>query len=166
MSTATNRIKRSIAPKAIFAELNVNAGISSAVSFNQGDLLYYDATNHLVKKMSAEGDAATCLGIATVTVASGVLVGPYSGLASSASVAIQAITGPQYGDISALILKSSDALVHGAYVYADPSDGAEFVQASGTKPIGVYQGPAITGDGVKTVECLLGARFPNDTLKF
>ncbi len=166
MSFPKNRITREVAKKSVFEDLNAGAGMSSAVNYNQGDLLYRDASSGLVSTLSAETDAATFLGIAEQTVVSGVPQGPYQGLASSAHTAIGATKGPAYGVIAKLIAKSGDAFAWGVNVYADPASGDCNVQVAGTKPIGVYQGPNITGDGVKEIEVLLGARYPNDVLKF
>lgn len=165
MSTPTNRIVRSTAPKEILSDIQVGRGLTTSISYNQGDLLIFDVATQTVKKPAAESEGSTFLGIATNTVASGVAVGPYSGLATTAQ-AQSLIAGPQYGVEASMILKNGDALVFGASVYLDPASGPEFVQASGTKAIGIYEGPSITGNGSLPVRCLLGARFPNDTLKF
>lgn len=164
-SIPNNNIVRSIAPKTIFSDLAIGNGLNSSSAFNQGDLLIFDTSTLLARIAASEGEAATFLGVSPVSVASGVPVGPYQGLATSSQVK-QIVPGPVYGVIASLNLKVGDALAKGASVYADPSSGQQFVQASGTKPIGVYEGPSITGVSGTTVECLLGARYPNDTLKF
>jgi len=46
-TTAKNRIVRQVAPISIFEE--ASALVSSAISWNQGDLLYLDTTNKLLK---------------------------------------------------------------------------------------------------------------------
>ncbi len=164
MSTPTNRVLVSVAPRTIFNDATNQT--DSTVSYNQGDLLVFRLG--LVQKAAIEGDASTFLGIAPVTVISGKLQSPYQGLATTSRESPNGIPGPVCGVIATLILKSGDALAVGAPVYADPSDGPEFVQSatSGTKIIGVYQGAAITGDGIKSVDVLLGSRYPADTLSF
>lgn len=164
MAQSKNRIIRSIAPKSLFEE--AAPAISTAVTFNQGDLLYFDTSAKVIKRLTSEGNAATFVGISRIGVTLGVPNGPYQGLASQPSAAQGAIPGPQYGIVAALILKSGDALAVGSDVYADPSTGNFHVQAAGTKAIGLYQGKAVTGDGVAAVEVLLGARYSNDSLKF
>jgi hypothetical protein len=159
-----NRIIRSIAPKAIFEE--AHSVISSASTWDQGDLLYFDTSAKVIKRLASEGNAATFLGIARTKIVSGVPASPYQGLASQPNEATGAVPGPQFGLIAALVLKSGDALSPGALVYADPATGNFNVQASGTKDIGVYQGASVTGDGVTSVEVFLGARYPDDTLRF
>ena len=160
MSVAKSRVLKSVAPRRVFEDIKNQ--LSSAVSFNQGDLLVFKSG--LVQKASSESDGSGFLGIAEVTVVSGNLQSPYQGLATTSREAANGIPGPVTGVIATLILKSGDALAVGANVYLDPSDGPEYVQAAGTKSIGVYQGAAITGDGTKTVDVLLGSRYPNDTL--
>lgn len=162
MSVAKNRILVSVAPRRIFND--VGPVTSSAVSYNQGDLL--GIRSNLVQKLSAESDASGFLGIADVTVISGHLQSPYQGLATTSRESATGIPGPVSGVIASMILKSGDALAAGAAVYAVPATGPEYVSASGTKIIGVYQGAAITGDGTVEVACLLGSRWPADTLSF
>src|SRR5881394_728296 len=70
--------------------------LSTAVSFNQGDLMYLDTSAHLIKRVAASANAATFLGVAVVSVASGQLVGPYTGL-TPVTPAIQDCSGPAYG---------------------------------------------------------------------
>lgn len=164
MSTPKNNIVRSVAPKSLFeSALNV---IDSTVSFNQGDLLRFDTSTRKLALIGAEANASTFLGVARVTVVSGKLASPYS-TSNDAATAIVDIPGPQYGVVASLTLKTGETLHAGALVYSDPSDGDQYVQASGTKAIGVYQGPGVTGSAAGLqVECLLGARYPDDALKF
>lgn len=167
-ATSKNRIVRSIAPKSLFEE--ASAVVGSSTTFNQGDLLYFDTSTHTLKRLTSEANAATFCGIARIGITNGVPNSPYQGLASQPSEARGALPGPQYGIIVALVLKSGNALNPGDSVYADPVDSNFGVQTNGTKIIGIYQGtPAlgsVTGDGVSTVEVLLGARYPADTLLF
>ena len=57
---APNNITREIAPKSWFEDAtNV---IDSALTCNQGDLLYLDTSTHTIKKVAAEANSATSLG--------------------------------------------------------------------------------------------------------
>lgn len=162
---AKNRITRSIAPKSIFE--SAISVISSSVSFDQGDLLVFDATNKVLKKPAAETEGNTFLGIAKVSISSGKLVSPYQGTAVDAAAAISDIPGPAYGVIAKLIAKTGDAFTAGQEVYLDPVSGSQNVQAAGTKAIGIYVGPAIaSATAGQEIEVHLGCRYPEDAIKF
>jgi len=94
--------------------------LSSAISFNQGDLLYLDTTAHLVKKITVETQSATFLGVAPVTIVSGKYPSAYN-TDVDASVGIPAVPGPEYGSVYECLLKAGDAIVPGQKVYADPA---------------------------------------------
>lgn len=159
-----NRLTLSDQKKSIFPD--ATAVISSAVSFNQGDLLYFNDTSNLISRLAAEGDAVTFLGIAEVTIVSGKLASPYV-TDVDASQAISAIPGPVYNVRAKLVAKTGDAFNPGDLVYANPAAGNYHVQAAGTKAIGVYQGPAVASAAAgQEIEILLGTRFPADALKF
>lgn len=159
-----NTIVRSVAPKSIFE--SAKAVISSSVSFDQGDLLVYDATNKVLKKPAAETEGATFLGVARASIVNGKLASPYN-TDVVASQAIQDVPGPQYGVVAMCVLKAASTIAPGDSVYLDPGTGTRGVAVTGTKAIGTYQGPAITGSaaGVE-IPVLIGARYPLDTLKF
>ena len=163
MSTAKNTIVREIGRKSIFeSAFNVT---DSAVSYNQGDLLVFNATTHKIVKPSAESEGSTFLGTAVVTVVNGKLKSPYS-TSNDAAIQPSDIPGPAYG-VSALVkLKNGDALASGEPVYLYPAGGEQHVQVAGTKAIGVYQGKNVTGGTDTNIEVLLGARYYGDVLKF
>jgi acetyl/propionyl-CoA carboxylase alpha subunit len=163
MSVAKNNITRSVSPKTIFAD--AQAVVTSAVSFNQGDLLVFDDTNNRLKVPSAEAEALTFVGVAVDTIVSGIIKRPYV-TAVDASQAAGALQGPMYGVVVSVQLKSGDAVVPGDLLYLDPASGAQNVSVTGTKAIGVYQGSALTAGASTYVEVLLGSRFPADALKF
>lgn len=159
-----NTITREVRPASIF-ESAVNV-ISSAVSFDQGDLLIL--SSNLLAKPAAESDGSTFLGVARVSITSGVVVSPYRNDVS-ASQAVADIPGPWYGVVAKCQLKASASLSPGGLVYLDPATGTRGVAASGTKAIGVYQGPSVTGGpstNLTEVEVLIGHRYPGDTLAF
>jgi|GEM_PF-6943564 len=161
-----NNVKRKVATNTVVAD--IQKLVAATTSFNQGDLLFMDTTNHIVAPLVGETDGVTFLGIAPVTIVNGKYPASYV-TSVDASVGIPSIPGPTFGDEYSVILKSGDTLVSGQVVYADPATGTRNVQASGTKIIGVYtgqEGASITGDGTKEVTCKIGARYPGDTLKF
>lgn len=164
MSTPKNNITRSVSPKSIFPDaIHV---LDATVDFNQGDLLVYDATNDLLKVPSAESEAETFLGVAIETIVDGKLKRPYT-TDVDASAAISSVPGPVYGVVVQVTLHTGNAVDPGDSVYLDPSAGAQHVQVTGTKPIGVYQGAAIASASAgQQIEVLLGCRYPNDTLSF
>jgi hypothetical protein len=168
MSTAPrhSRIVLTTAQKAIFQDLQ--GKVASTTDFNTGDLLCWDSTNHIVYLPTAESNGSTFLGISDVSVNEGVILPTYQGTDNSASQPSYEIMGPVYGVVARLILKTGDSLNIGDYVYLDPTTGTQNVQASGTKAIGTYVGSAAVSSAAAGTQVLvlLGARFPNDTLKF
>lgn len=136
-----NKIVRSINPKSAFEDAkNV---IDSTISFNQGDLLFLDTTNHLLKVAAAETDSANFMGVARVTIVNGKLASPYN-TDVVASQAIGSIPGPQVGVIFKAVLKTGDSLSPGQLVGLYPTAGTRGVSSTvTTNAIGVYQGPAI-----------------------
>lgn len=167
MATPKNTITRSVSPGSIFE--SAKAVHSAALSYSQGDLLSFDASAHLVKVPTIEGDGSTFLGVAIETVSSGHLKGPFDGTEVALGSAINDLPGPKYGVVAKAFLKPSDTLNPGDLVYLDPVSGTRNVQASGTKAVGVYQGAAVTGapsTAPTEVEVLFGHRFPGDTLAF
>lgn len=164
-TTPTNRITRSVQNgQSVFPD--ASALISSSSNFNQGDLLFLDTSAHLLKTASAESDNATFVGIATQTVVSGKLKRPFT-TAVDASFGADVVEGPAYNVVAKLPLMVGDSLNPGDLVYGNPVVSPADVASTGTKAIGVYQGPAISGAAAGTkVEVLLGTRFPADALKF
>lgn len=163
-TTGKNTVTRSVAPKSLF-ESAINQ-ISSACTWNQGDMLYFDTTAKILKPMDSEANGEFMCGIARQTIVSGKEVQPYTTLTNGAQ-AIADLAGPLYGVVAKLKLKSGDAFVAGQLVYAGPSDtDAQTVQTSGTKAVGLYQGAALTAASDSVGEVLIGARYPADTLQF
>lgn len=162
----TSKIKRTIAQKEIFEDLQ--GKIAATASWETGALLVWDATNAVVKVPAAETEGNTFLGITDNTVVSGVLKQSYIGTDNSASIPSYEIAGPSYGVVAQVVLKTGDSLAIGASVYLDPASGQNNVQASGTKAIGCYVGNVAISSAAAgtTIQVLLGARFPNDVLKF
>lgn len=149
---AKNRIVQSIAPKSLFPEASVV--VDSTVSYNQGDLLFLDSG--LLAPVTADADGATILGIAPQTVVLGKPKSAYSGTAVDAAQAIEALSGPVYGVVAKLKLKSGDSFVPGGAVYACAVD-AQTVSSVGTNQIGVFQDAAVTAGALSEGKVLLGA---------
>lgn len=162
-----NNIVREVSPKSIFEDATAVVGTLTCA---QGDLIYLNTTSHVLANASggAETNGATFLGVARVALTSGKIVSPYQGTAVDAAQASgQACPGPLYGVVAKLTLKTGDALVAGGSVYLDPGTGAQGVTSTGTKAIGIYQGPAISSAVAgQQIEVLVGTRYPADSLSF
>lgn len=160
-----NTIVRSVSPKSIFE--SAISVISSSFSCLQGDLLVFDATNNVLKVPSAETEGNTFLGVARVTLINGRVASPYQGTAVDAAVAISDVPGPVYGVVAKCVAKTGIALAPGDEVFLDPATGTRGVAVTGTKAIGIYQGPVVASAVAgQEIEVLIGARFPQDALKF
>jgi hypothetical protein len=161
-----SKITRSISPKSIFEDLQ--GKVAATTDFSTGDLLVWDASQKVILP-SAETEGSTFLGISDVTVVDGVIKGPYTGITdNNAAVPSYQILGPKYGVYALCVLKTGESLAIGGSVYLDPATGTRGVAASGTKAIGVYVGNSAISSSAAglEIEVLLGARFPNDVLKF
>lgn len=162
-----NTITRTVRRGSVFE--SAKAVISSATNFQQGDLLVFDSSTHLLRKPTVETEGNLFAGVARETLVNGVMPAPYSTDVDS-SRAIADVPGPDYGVVAKCHLKASDTLNPGDVVYLYPIGWTNRgVQASGTKAVGVYQGAAVTGGPSSSpteVEVLLGHRYPGDTLVF
>lgn len=159
-----NKIVRDLGKKSVFP--SAQAVISSAVSFNQGDLIVFDNTANLLAVPALESEGLTFVGIAEVTIVSGKLASPHV-TDVDASSAISDIPGPVYGVVAKLVCKTGDALAPGDLMYLDPATGRRGVTVAGTKAIGIYQGAVVASAAAgQEIEVLLGTRFPADALKF
>lgn len=155
-TTSRNNITRSVRPGSMFE--SALALISTAISWNQGDLLYLDTTNHLIKAMTSDANGATVLGVARNTIVSGKLISPYQGTAVDSAQAISDVSGPQYGVIANLKLKSGDTFNPGDAVYGTSTD-AQTVSATGTNKIGYFQDAQIVATSGSTGNVMLGANI-------
>lgn len=155
-----NRITRSPQPASVFADAkNV---ISSAVSWNEGDLCYFDDAANLVKPLGSDANAATACGIAVQTIVSGKPVSPYQGTSVDAAQAIETIAGPMYGVIAKMILKTGDAFAPGDLVYW--GGDAQTVSSAGTNAVGIYQDVAKTAAAGDQGEVLIANRLRFSTI--
>lgn len=166
-----NTVVKQISTKQIFPD--VKNLTNSSISYVQGQHLIFDSANHVVRAPTAESEASTYLGIASLDISSGKPVSPYQGTAVDAAQAVPSMNGPIYGDTFLMTLKTGDSLSPGDNVYVYLAAGVNGVGSSagatGTKVIGVYvgtQGTISTAAAGLQIECLIGARFSNDSLKF
>jgi hypothetical protein len=146
-----NRIVFSVRPGCVFPD--AKKGIDSTISWNQGDILYFDDTNNLIKPIASDANGATVMGIAQQTIVNGKPVSPYQGTAVDAAQAIPALAGPQYGVVAKMLLKSGDSFNFGDLVYY--GGDAQTVSSTGTNSIGIYQGAAVTASAGSEGEVLL-----------
>lgn len=157
-TTPLNRIVRTITQNSVFED--ATAIVSSATNINQGDLVVFDTSTKLMRIAATESsDSANFLGISIVTIVNGAPQQPYAGLATANRVKPGYVPGPVFGVEAQLYLASGSALSPGSKVYLDTADGANFVQATGTNEIGIYNGPAITGTGLNQVNVRLGCTY-------
>lgn len=166
MSTSKNNIVRSVAPKSLFE--SAKPVLSSAVDYNQGDLIAFDTSSKILKAVSSTADAGNLLGVARQKVVDGVVQSPYV-TAVDASVAIEDMAGPVYGVVASLTLKTGDAFNPGDKVYivasdpqtvtvTDPGDG---------KNVGIFQGSAVASASAgQTGDVLVGARYGLSDIQF
>ena len=159
-TTARNNIVREVAPKSLFE--SAKAVLSSTNDWNQGDLLAFDTTNHVLYAVAATADAAYLCGVAAQSVVDGKVVSPYQGTAVDASVARADIKGPVFGVIASLVLKTGDAFNPGDKVYLTTTDAQTITS---TDPgdhlqIGIFQGKAVSSASAGQYgEVLVGARY-------
>lgn len=144
--------------------------LSSAVNYNQGDLLCYDGTNHVLIP-AATGNFANFLGVAINTVVNGVAKSPYQGTAVDASTAASDMGGPLYGVVVTLTADTGSNVYPGSPVYIS-SVGAQNVTSvdpSSADSIGIYMGTqgtiASTTAGQK-IDILIGSRYAQNGLRF
>jgi len=165
MSTPTNNIVRSVAPRSVFPD--ASSVISSAVSFNQGDFIIFNDTSNLLQVPTTEASCSTFLGVATVSIINGKLITALTGVPDAVTtVGLSNVPGPSYGVVVRCIAKTGDAFAPGDSVFFDPATGTSGVTTTGTKAIGIYQGAVISSAAAgQTVDCLLMARFPGDAIK-
>lgn len=161
MSTSQNNIVRSVAPKSVFE--SAKPVLSSAVTYNQGDLIYFDTSAKLIKPVAVTGNAATVIGVARQKIVSGIAPSPYQGTLTDSSEAISDVAGPVYGVVAFMTLTTGDAFNPGDKVYmvasapqtvtsSDPGNGYS---------VGIFQGAAVASAAAgQTGDILIGSRLP------
>jgi hypothetical protein len=166
MTTPINNIVRGGAQgRSVFSSLL--PVLSTSVSFNQGDLLYFNTSTHVVAP-AATGNAANCLGVAINTIVNGVPKSPYT-TAVDASEGFSDLGGPLYGVVASLILDTGSTVNPGTLLYYS-TVGAQNVTPTqpGSDPaIGIWVGPAVSSSaaGAKG-DVLVGAAYGMTGLHF
>lgn len=161
-TTPKNNLKLELSRKSMFD--HAGAVLSSAVNINQGDLVHFDGALNILAPLVA-GQEATLLGVSPVTIVAGKMQSPYS-TSNDAAIAVSELPGPRYGSVHDLKLTVGDALNPGDLVYPG-ADAQTVTVVVGVQPIGVYQGVAVAAAvSGQTGAVLVGARFPDNVLKF
>lgn len=135
--------------------------ISAAISWNCGDLIYFDVATSLLKPLASDANAAAqFVGVAIQSILLGKPITSYQGTAVDASVALAIIAGPRSGVVATMKLKSGDAFTPGCLIYGTAVD-AQTVSSAGTNAIGRYQGPSVTAGSSSVGPCKLEKLLPN-----
>ena len=125
---------------------NITAAVGASTSFNAGDFLTFNLTTGTFGTLAGESDSRCFAGVAVVSIVNGKPVSPYT-TDTDAAASAPAIKGPEFGDEVYATLKAGDAVVPGSVLYynsgATPKNGVTV--SAGTKPIGQYFGPSLTG---------------------
>lgn len=144
-TTISNNIVRSNARRAIIG--SAKNFLTTSLTFNQGDLLALDSTNHCLKVIAADADTATFVGVATQSIKNGLLLSPYS-TSVDGSQAQTDFEGPVDQVEVVLTLNTGDAFHPGDKVYPlGASGGTQTVSSSSNtgarKPCGYFVGPTV-----------------------
>jgi hypothetical protein len=169
--TNSDRITRRGPGKSLFED---GKSVAAAQTWNQGDLMCYDATLNTnlggIRPVAATGDGATFIGIADNAVTGGKLVGPYTGLTQTdASEVGPGFVGPKYGVEADMDLVTGDAWIMGQKAYlanGGTSQQVTSVPTGDSNYVGIFVDPqgAITSAAAGQVgRILLGCRYPGAT---
>ena len=146
---------------------DISAAIGASTTFNAGDFLTFNSTTQTFGAMVGESDSVNFAGVAVASITSGKMVSAYTTDVDS-SLSYASIPGPEFGDEVFATLKAGDAVVPGSALYyntgATPKNGVTVT--AGTKIIGYYFGPALTGAPTTgtVIPIKLGCRFVNSGL--
>ena len=137
-------IFRRVSRNTLFGD--ISAAIGASTTYNAGDFLTFNSTTQTFGTLGAESDSANFAGVAVESVVSGKMPSAYTTDVDSA-VGYPSVAGPEFGDEVFATLKAGDAVVPGSVLYyntgATPKNGVTVT--AGTKSIGLYFGPALTG---------------------
>ncbi len=160
-------IVRSGPGSSVFEDGKAAVSQVAACTWNQGDLICLDTTNHYLRPVASTADAASVVGLSDNQVVSGQLASPYQGLtAVNAAQSGPGFVGPKYGVVASMKLKTGDAFVIGGLVYvADTFDcqTVSSVDSLGSGyAVGVFQGPSAVASAApgQRAQILIMARFP------
>lgn len=164
-TTGRNNIVRSVNPKSLFE--SAYPVLSKTLStWNEGDLLAFDATNACIIAVTGTGSGANSLGVAVQTVQNGIVPSPYQGTAVDASQGLSDIEGPQYGVVCSMILHTGDSFNPGQKVYISSDAQTVTSTAAGTS-IGIFQGSPVTSAPSGTLgDVLIGANYGSSVTQF
>lgn len=165
MSIKRNNIVRSVAPKSLFESLK--PVLSASSTWNQGDLLAFDATNKIVIAATGAGSAANILGVARNTMSSGKMPSPYQGTDVDASQAIEDAAGPVYGVVASLVLATGAAFNPGDPVYISSTDPQTVGSSATGSSVGIFVGAAVASAAAGQYgDILVGARYGMSGIEF
>lgn len=168
ISAATSSVDRIVLSQSNNSKSLFNsgkAGVSSSISWQQGDLVCYDTSTFLLRVVAATSDAANIVGIADNRILNGQLYSPYAGLTNVDAAQVSPdFVGPKYSVVAQMKLHTGDTLVFGQKVYL--VDGADTQTVGATDPgdhnyVGIYMGSGITSAPAGSqVQVLIIARYP------
>lgn len=141
-----NPIYRRVARNTLAAD--IQACIGASTTFNAGDFLTFNGTTKTFGQLAGESDSVNFAGVAVASVKNGVIASAYATDTDSA-LGYPSVPGPEFGDEVYATLKAGDAVTPGQELYYDtgtttPVKNGVTVTV-GTKSIGYYFGPALTG---------------------
>jgi hypothetical protein len=140
--------------------------LRSTISFDQGDLLIMDwdvNSKAFLRTPQAGDDFQFFCGISPSTVKNGWLARPYSTPTDAAAPPCE-VSGPTFGVIAKMVLKSGDTVYTGDSIDWDSASGNahSVTNVNGGMSIGFYVGADVAiGDGVKEIEVMICSRFPS-----
>ncbi len=146
---------------------DIAAAVGASTTFNAGDFITFNGTTKTFGSLVGESDSVNFAGVAVCSVKNGVVASAYS-TDSDAALGFASIPGPEFGDEVFATLKAGDAVVPGSALYyntgATPKNGVTIT--AGTKIIGYYWGPALTGAPTSgtIIPIKLGCRLINSGL--
>lgn len=146
---------------------DITAAIGASATFNAGDFLTFNGTSKTFGTLAGESDSVNFAGVAVQSILNGKPVSAYVSDVD-ASQGYPAVKGPEFGDEVFATLKAGDAVTPGIPLYynpgATPKNGVTVT--AGTKIIGYYFGPSLTGapSTGTVIPIKLGCRYINSGL--
>lgn len=146
---------------------DISAAVGASTTFNAGDFLTFNSTTKTFGTLGAESDSVNFAGLAVQSIVNGKPVTAYT-TDVDASQGYPVVKGPEFGDEVFATLKAGDAVKPGQALYyntgATPKNGVTIT--AGTKIIGYYFGPSLTGAPTSgtVIPIKLGARFVDSGL--
>ncbi len=146
---------------------DITAAVGASTTFNAGDFLTFNLTTKNFGALVGESDSVTFAGVAVQSIVNGKPVSAYT-TDTDAALGQSSVKGPEFGDEVFATLKAGDAVVPGSPLYyntgATPKNGVTVT--AGTKIIGYYFGPALTGapSTGTIIPIKLGCRFVDSGL--